>query len=451
MPGLIQGLEIARRALLAHQSSMTITGHNIANVATEGYSRQRPNLVPDVPEKTPWGIVGTGVRLEDVQRARDTFLDAQFRQEKALAGEWEARSQVLGQIEGVIGEPSDTGVAALLDNFFNAWYELSNQPEDFGTRSVVLRAGEELTDGLANQRSRFRDLLESTDTNIAQRVVEINEQLDEVARLNLMIQQSETTGGTDADLRDRRDLLLDGLADQAGAEHLERADGTVVVRLGSRTVVDGTEVTSLRADRYTVSGRLNVRIVFASDGTAPSNIGGQLGGLVHAREEVIPEVMSQFDTLVGGLVQQVNQLHRAGPTGVDFFRGSTAEDMEVTLEVQNDPSLINAGSSGDPGDNDIAVAIAQLRDSRFLLQGTATPGDYYRQLVNGVGSMARQADSFSTSQGVALEAVENQRQAVNGVSLDEELTNLVESQKAYEAAARVFTTASQMIDVLLAI
>src|SRR5690606_33845105 len=142
MSGLIQGLEIARRALLAHQAALNVTGHNIANVATEGYTRRSPVLVPMPPEQTPNGILGTGVRLEGVSRNRSFFLDTQLRKEASLAGRWESRSQVLQQIESLVAEPSDGGIGALLDGFFNAWLELSNQPEDAGTRAVVVQAGQ---------------------------------------------------------------------------------------------------------------------------------------------------------------------------------------------------------------------------------------------------------------------------------------------------------------------
>lgn len=450
MPGLIQGLEIARRALLAHQSAMTVTGHNIANVATEGYTRRRPVLTPTVPENTPWGIVGTGVQLEEVHRTRNSFLDDQVRKESALAGSWDARSQILQQVEAVLGEPSDDGIAGLLDQFYNAWLELSNQPEDYGARAVVLQSANGLVQALRDQDSRLDDLIESTDMEVEQRVASINDMLDEVGNLNLAIQQSEVGGSADADLRDRRDVLLDQLAREAGATHLQRADGSVVVRLGGRTVVEGTDVNGLRAERYTADQRLQVRVLFDSDGSAPRELTGEIGGIVSVRDEVLPRFRNQFDSLVAGIAERVNQVHRAGPSGIGFFVGSTVETLDVAPEVVADITRINAGSSGDPGDNDIALAIAALRDERFLERGTATAGDVFRQIVTEVGSLTRQAGAVSGAQSAAYEAVVVQRESVIGVSLDEELTHLVETQKAYEAAARIFSSASEMIDVLLA-
>ncbi|MEZ4654653.1 MAG: flagellar hook-associated protein FlgK [Candidatus Eisenbacteria bacterium] len=449
MPGLIQGLEIARRALLAQQSSLNITGHNIANVATEGYTRRTPILVPMPPEETPQGIIGTGVRLEGVRRNRSFFLDAQLRKEASLSGRWESRSQVLQQIESLVAEPSDGGLGAAFDDFFNSWLELSNQPEDAGTRAVVVQAGQSLARGLQDQDARFEQLLESTDVEVEQRVLEINQSLDEIGRLYVSIQQSEISGTLDADLRDRRDVLLDQLAEDVGAEHLIRADGSVVVRIGPRTVVEGTDVVHLESRPYTVDQRRRVRLVFSSDGRQVEDVGGRLGGLIEVREEIVPDLRSKYDTLAKDLANAVNQIHRAGPSGTPFFSGDSAATLSVDSAVANDVSLVNAGSSGDPGDNDIALALAGLRDARILQRGTATLSDSYRQIVSQVGSLSAQAGTVSGAQQTAYDALKNQRQSVQGVNLDEELTQLVETQKAYEAAAKIFTASADMIDVIL--
>lgn len=450
MSGLIQGLEIARRALLAHQAALNVTGHNIANVATEGYTRRSPVLVPMPPEQTPNGILGTGVRLEGVSRNRSFFLDTQLRKEASLAGRWESRSQVLQQIESLVAEPSDGGIGALLDGFFNAWLELSNQPEDAGTRAVVVQAGQALAQGLRDQEARFDQVYASTDVELEQRVHQINNRLEEVARLNLAIQQSEMSGTLDADLRDRRDVILDELALEIGAEHLLRGNGSVVVRIGSRTVVDGTEVVRLEGRPYTVDLQRRVQLVFSSDGSVVNELGGRLGGLMEAREEVLPELRAKYDALAADLIRAVNSIHRAGPSGTAFFAGTDASSIEVDPVVVADVSLVNAGSSGDPGDNDIALALAGLRDARILQRGTATLSDSYRQIVGQIGSLAAQAGTVSGAQQSAYQAIQRQRQAVQGVNLDEELTQLVETQKAYEAAARIFTASAEMIDVLLA-
>lgn len=451
MSGLIQGLEIARRALLAHQSSISVTGNNVANVSTPGYTRQTAVLTPTPSERTPQGLLGTGVQMDGVLRQRNAFLDVQLRQEAALAGRWAARSDALSQVEGLIQEPSDQGLGQLLDNFFNAWLDLSNQPEDQSLAAMVVENGRSLVQGFRTQDGQVRQAIDSLNTQVEQAVGDLNQTFQEVADLNGQIVRSEALGSVDANLRDRRDLLLDDLARKAGATHLVRADGSVVVRLDNRTAVEGDQVSELRAEKRTIGGALDVRVTFASDGKALAAPSGELGGLLEVKDTVLPDFRAQLDQLASTLADRVNQIHAAGPSGAAVFVGDSAATLDLAPEVAADSSRIDAGSSGDPGDNDIALAVAALRDSRVLQRGTATVGDFYRGAVATLGSQSQQASLLSDAQDAALQSMESQRQSASGVNLDEELTQLLASQKAYQAAARLFSTSSQMIDALLQI
>jgi flagellar hook-associated protein 1 len=449
MPGLVQGLEIARRALLAHQAALNVTGNNVANVATPGYSRQKALLVPMPSERTPEGMLGTGVRMEGVQRVRDIFVDTQIRDEMGLAGSWSSRSDLLSRVESILNEPSDNGLGSLLDTFWNSWLDLSNNPEDAAARSVVVQSGEAVASGLRQMDTRIRDIIEATDVDLEQRITHLDSLFDEMATLNAQISRAEVGGGVEANLRDRRDLILDELARTAGATSLVRGDGTVVVRLGGRTVVEGNATIPLEVQRYNDDGRVRMRIVFATDQSVPSFMSGELAGLMETRDHALPAFLDQMDALAANLVDNVNRLHEAGPSHLPFFRGSKAELLEVTPEVAQDPSQINAGSTGDPGDNDIAVAIAALREQPTMTRGTASISTFYRAAVADLGSQAQQASSLSESQDAAVTSLESQRQAVIGVNMDEELTRMITTQKAYEAAARVFTAVSDMLDTLL--
>lgn len=449
MGGLTQGLEIARRALLAHQAALNVTGNNLANVNTEGYTRQRARLVPAPSEKTPEGIMGTGVRMEGVDRLRDVFVDAQIREEIGMAGRWGARSSVLSRVEGVLNEPSDAGLASLLDSFWNSWLDLSNNPEDAAARSVVLQRGAALAQGLRQQDSRLRNIIDSTDVDLEQRVSDLNSRFEELANLNAQIRRAEIGGGQESNLRDRRDLILDELAREGGATNLVRQDGTVVLRLGGRTVVEGNSYVPLGTQMYNDDGHVRVKVIFVEDKTSPSFLSGELAGLLEIRDQVLPSLLDRVDEMTDTLVQTVNRLHEAGPSHLPFFRGSSASTLELAPELAKDPSQVNAGSSGDPGDNDIALAIADLREARILERGTATISDFYRGLVADLGSMGQQAGFLSESQESAVQSLEAQRQSVIGVNMDEELTRMISIQTAYEAAARVFSTMGDMFETLL--
>jgi flagellar hook-associated protein 1 FlgK len=449
MPGLVQGLEIARRALLAHQSALNVIGNNLANVSTPGYTRQRAELNPSPSERTPDGLIGTGVLMEGVSRLRDVFIDTQIRDEMGLSGKWSARSDMLSRVESVLNEPSDAGLGSLLDNFWNSWLDLSNNPEDSAARAVVVQSGVSLAEGLKQVDFRLRQVIEATDTDLEARVQKLNSLFQEAANLNAQIRRAEVGGGIDANLRDRRDVILDQLAQAGGATNLVRMDGTIVVRMGGRSVVEGNNTTPLATMRYNDDGRVRVRVIFEEDKTSPSFLSGELAGLLEARDQVLPAFLEKMDQLTQVLTSTVNRAHEAGPSRLPFFNGTRAQFLEVAPEIANDPSQVNAGTTGDAGDNDIAIAIAALRENKVMSRGTASVSDFYRGAVSEIGSLGQQARFLSDSQANAVSALEASRQSVVGVNIDEELTRMITTQKAYEAAARVFTTVSDMLDTIL--
>lgn len=449
MPGLVQGMEIARRAMLAHQSALNVVGNNVANVATAGYSRQIAQLTPSPTERTPEGILGTGVIMQGVKRVRDIFLDTQIRDEMGLAGKWEARADLLARVESVLNEPSDVGLSSLMDNFWNSWLDLSNQPEDAAARAVVVQNGVALAEGLRQVDARIRQVIDATDIDLEQRVSNLNALFQETANLNAQIRRAEVGGGIESNLRDRRDTILDQLAREGGATSLVRSDGTIVVRMGGRTVVEGNAIVPLATMRYNDDGRVRVRLIFAEDKTSPSFLSGSLAGVLEARDQVLPEFLSTMDDLAGTMIDTVNRTHMAGPSHLSFFRGGRASNIEVLPEIARDPSQVNAGTTGDPGDNDIALALAALREDRLMSRGTATMSDFFRSAVAGLGSLGQQAQFLSESQDNAVQTLEAERQSIIGVNLDEELTRMITVQKAYEASARVFTTVSDMLETLL--
>jgi flagellar hook-associated protein 1 len=449
MPGLIQGLEIARRALLAHQAAMNVVGNNVANVSTPGYSRQKALLVPMPSERTPEGILGTGVKMEGIERVRDLFLDTQIRDEMGLAGNWASKSELLSRLENVLNEPSDVGLGSLLDGFWNSWLDLSNTPEDAAARSVVVQKGEALAAGLRQTDARIRAIIEATDVDLEARVTHLNSLFQEISHLNSQISQAEVGGGVEANLRDQRDLILDELAKVGGATSMRRSDGSVVVRLGGRTVVDGTTLNPLVAQKYNSEGRVRLKIIFGTDKSSPSFLSGELAGLMEMRDRTLPAFLEQMDSMAMTLSENVNRIHEAGPSHLPFFRGTKAGLLEVIPEVAQDSTQVNAGTTGDPGDNDIAIAIAALRDQLTMSRGTSSISGFYRSTVADLGSQAQQANSLSEGQSAAVTSLESQRQSVIGVNMDEELTRMISTQNAYQAAARVFSTVSEMLDTLL--
>lgn len=446
-------LSIARSALVAQQRAVDTTGHNIANAQTEGYSRQRLSLAPATPLQLPFGQVGRGVTVEGIGRMRSQFLDATYRRANADLGQFGSRRDLLEQVEGVFGEPSATGLSAGIDAFFDAFDDLANTPTGKVQRELVRSTAGALTARVRDTDTRLAAIAGETVRRMESAVSDINRIATQIADLNVQV-RSATTAMRDApDVKDRRDLLLDELSKYVGVRVLEREDGTVGVLAGDALLVDAGQVSALEL-RSLGAGAYAVGMV-GSSGTL-SLQGGQLAGLAELSSTTLPALRAQLDTLVQGIVSEVNALHRsgrnlAGVTGLDFFdpSGLTAGAMRLSDSVLLTTDNIAAGRSGGPGDNANALALAALRTGGVASLGGQAIGQAYESLVSGLGATLRDAAQREEAQDVILTNADSQRRSVSGVSIDEELTNMIAQQNAYSAAARLVTAADEMMQAVL--
>ncbi|MBX6379011.1 MAG: flagellar hook-associated protein FlgK, partial [Clostridia bacterium] len=250
MEGTFLALETARRALFAQRLAMDTTGHNVANAATEGYSRQRvdlrasagfPSAGPGAGPAVGPGQVGTGVDVAALTRARDAFLDAQVRNERRRWAGWDVRQQVLSELEAIFAEPSEAGLRVALDAFWDSWQSLAASPESLAARREVLQRAGGLLDAMKHADQQLRDLADNLDDQVAERVAELNDLAREVASLNAQIQRARARGLQPNDLLDRRDLALDRMAQLVALQVQEGPDGTVRVTVGGVAIVEGRE------------------------------------------------------------------------------------------------------------------------------------------------------------------------------------------------------------------
>jgi flagellar hook-associated protein 1 FlgK len=448
MPGINAGFEIAKRAMLAHQAALNVFGHNIANVNTPGYTRQRAVLAPSLPLNVMPGALGTGVDLLEVKRVRNAFADRQFRYEKGVYGQLDTRSGVLTQIEGIFSEPSDSGVSALLDRFFNSFSDLSSQPNDPGARVAVQAAGQALAQGIRKLDQRLADYRASLNEEINLELGEVRRLLDEIAALNGEIATRTNTGLNPNDLEDRRDHLVDQVAELIGATAIRQSDGSVSLRLSGKSIVDRTLVTHLELQPRGQNDPVGAPILYA-DGSAAVIESGRIGALVELRDVTTEAMRVEIDVLARTLITQVNALHSQGLNGVDFFQGMDAATLSLSAAVASDPAAINSSRSGLSGDNDLAVELAELRSARVLAAGTATFSGFFRGLVSGIGAEKRAAEEGAVNQELAVRQVESERARSGGVNLDEEMAAMLTAQRAYEAAARVVTVMDGLMETVL--
>ncbi len=456
MSGLFQGLEIGKRALLTHQLSMNTIGHNVANVNTPGYTRQRTVVTSAYPVENANYIIGNGVTANTILQVRDQFLTAQYRRENKSLGQWTYREKTLGQIETFFGEPNDESLGDVLNQFWNSWLDLSNNPESSAARQAVVSQSNRLTNAFHTLDRQLNAVRVAADQDVSGRVQQINEVAHQIANLNRLVTSEEIGGDRANDLRDQRDKLIDDLSSMVDVTTAEKANGSVTVYISGLAIVENADTFELDTRTNSSGEYTKQEIIWKNTKTAVKINGGELKGLLDTRDVVVPKYLKNLDDLARTIISQVNEQHRTGTglngqSGLNFFNGSftSAGTIQIEQNILNDPTLIAASQSGEPGDNANALAISGLRQKLTMDYGTTSITEFYTSMVSDIGVESHEAQTFKGNFEVLIQQIENSRQSVQGVSIDEEMTNLVKAQHAYDAAARVITFVDQALDTLI--
>jgi len=471
-------LNTSLQTLQTMQLAIQVSSHNVSNANTDGYSRQKavltpgqPYTVPSMNRYSPYGQVGTGVTVEKMQRFRDSFLDSQIRQESLSRDSWQVRQDVLQQAEVIWNEPSDTALNNQMSAFWTAWQDLAATPNEAATRANLVGAADDLAVTLNSTYQQFSDLRADLDTQVANHVGSINDLATQIAGLNKQIREVQGIGQQPNDLRDQRDKLLTELSGYINVDIHESESGTVMVSMGGKLLVMDEVASKLRVEDDTANSMLN-RVVWDDTGQvvnitgvplagglssdAEELLGGKLGGVLVARDKLIPAEQSRLDSIANTLITQVNALHRNGvgldgSTGLDFFSGTGASDIAVNSVISGDTNKLAAAADAAslPGDGSNALAIAQLATSKLMNSGTATINEYFQAGIAQLGQNAKQAGVMVENQDLLVQHLSDRQEALSGVSLDEETANLLQYQHTYEAASRVMTTVDEMLDVII--
>ena len=464
------GFEIGRRALQAQQRALDVVGHNIANANTPGYSRQMINLTATEPYEAisavrsgQPGQVGTGVTVETIKRFRDAFLDRQYRSENNSAGKWETRQQALHELEVIFAEPTDAGLRSVINQFWQSLQDLSNDPESSSARALVVQRGAALTDDLTHLHRQISDLRTNIDKNIANKVQEINLTAQQIASLNYQIANIKSTGDNPNDLMDKRGVLLDQLSKQIDISFTEFPDGSSNVMVRGVPLVEGAQANSIGTSQAAGVTQLT----WKQTGTPVEVTSGEIGAMIALRDQDLKGYLDKLDTLAKTFADAFNAVHASGygldnSTGRAFFTDGTAgplynisaSNIQVNPAILADQATIAASSSLDGagnvnrGDGRNALALADLKKSPLYL-GSASLSDYYESIISDLGVSAQAANRMTDNQQILLKAIDNQRQIVSGVSLDEEMINMVKYQQGYNAAAKLMKTMDEMMNTLI--
>ena len=481
-------LGIGKTGLFASKKSLEVTGHNMANVNTEGYSRQKVMQSTSIPITTGGLIQGTGVKVDGINRINDEFIDKRLNSAVSTSKFYETRSDQLSQVETIFNEIDSEGLNQILNKFFNSFRELANQPENETIRSVV-RDNANL---VVKDFHRIRETLDfqagSIDRKISTSINEVNQVLHHIADLNAKISNIETQQGESGDLRDQRDLSLKNLSEHFKIHTYNDEKGHFIVTAqGIGTLVTGLNIQELAViskNKNDSSNNMNGSLEIVLKDRPSQSItnkfqGGMLSAIIKIRNEDLKKLQDDMDGIAFQFANSVNTIHRQGyinrtvnigpdgtvsqldskglTTGLDFFAQSFDKDnasalIDLSDAVKSDLSNIAAALAPNaPGDNRVAIAISKLQHEKIAGDDSVTLEEKYLQTIGSIGLETGKARLDAEQSNGILAQTNNIRERLTGVSIDEETANMVRYQHAYEASAKMMQAADEMFKTILEI
>lgn len=456
MRSTFHGLETARRGLATQQTALQTTGHNIANANTVGYSRQRVNFTQTEPYPAPSmnrpqipGQLGTGVEASSIQRVREGYLDLQYRGENSKLGDWESRNQGLGRLEDLLNEPSEYGLSKTLDRFWQSLQDLANSPENNGARSSVRQRGLEVSNTfnyLTDSINKFHTDTQAEEKNT---IDTINYLASQINKLNEEIGNVEPHGYLPNDLYDQRDVLIDHLSKLAEVQiTVEKSQGNSLAMAEGKYTID---LVGANGSKHKLVDGVDKTFNNPIDNTFQSN-SGKLRGLSEAKI-TYTDMLTDIQKISSDFVTSFNALHTQGkglkdssntvPSGIEFFKIDANGRMDVTDSIKDSIDGLNniaASNDGFPGDGTWAMSLST---------SLSKPKSEYEKIIASLGVRAQEANRMVYNTDVLLQSVEKNRQSISGVSLDEEMTNMIQFQHAYNASARTITAVDEMLDRII--
>jgi flagellar hook-associated protein 1 FlgK len=451
-------MSIGKKAVTAAEKQLEVTANNMANVDTQGYSRQRVIQEDADPINHYWANIPNGVNLVRIERMRDLYLDIEYRKQNGDLGYWGTRSQNLQELEKNVIETSEYGINAMINNFFNAWESLSDNPFSTIHRMDVVSSAEDMI-------YRFQDLYRSIDDKIVEikfkledAANRINQISDDMAHILNQISMNEAMGTPHNQLLDKFDLLLDELSGYGNVSVQTRENGTKSVYFGTVELVRNNEPQHLQiVNEKNYKGDLEYFLAWDNIKTPLSGVNtGSIMALYDLKDNILPGYQQKLDELAVQITQQVNAIHTQGynnfkppSNGNDFFDPETTGVMnwKISKEVAKDPDFIATSLDTFSGDNQIALQITDLRHSKTFFGSTLT--EAFADVVYIVGNDVKMAKQSEARADLIARQTDGFRESVKGVSVNEETANLMKYQQTYQAAAKIISAADEMLRTIL--
>lgn len=420
MSGLLSTLNTAKSGMNVSQVAIQTTSHNISNINTPGYSRQRVNQSASSPYSMPGknsnfgaGQIGTGAQIDDVTRIRNSFYDYQYRSESHQYGNTSVKYEYFKNIEGIFNEPSDTAISSSLNSFFNSWSELSKDPQSSGVKSVVIENGKYLSNSINSAFKRLESLEEGLDKQSEYIMDEVNSMLSQLDKLEKNIKIIQGSGKSPNDFLDQRDQLLDNLSFKLN--------------------INDKDVKATLKKAYDANGKVTLDDLTKSG----VKISGELEGTLSMKQE-INKYKDGLKQLANTITSNVNKA-----AGQDIFKAKDGELISINPEMLQEPEKINVTA-------DIALKVYELKSEKININGKdMTINTFYNSMIQDLGQSSAAVIRDESNQSKLLENIDSSRSSVSGVSLDEEMISLVQLQHTYSANAKVMSTIDSLLDVVV--
>jgi flagellar hook-associated protein 1 len=457
-------LQVGAGAMLAQQQALQTTGHNISNADTPGYARQRVDLTAAYPTNRGSFFFGSGVNLTAVSGVVDNFMEAQLVSLKSSLGSSDAEYRALAGVADALPVIEEQGVGPALGKFWSALSELSNNPSGQAERLNLIGSARTLGSVLGQTRSALVDVQTHLDKDLDAAIRKVNTILPQIASLNAKIVEGEVGGQRANDFRDQRQLLLQDLSRLTGATAHEESDGQLSVQVDGILLVSGQSAASLDGSNLNANGFHTVEYTSpegASFDVTSLLTRGEIDGLITSRDSTVSGFIDKLDLFAKTLVDTVNTQHVLGfdlngTAGGNFFTpiaatAGAAGMVQVDSAIVADPHLIAAAqtAAGVPGDNRNAQALAALQTGVQAALGNRTFKDYFVSVVSDVGQQLQTTQDTSEFQQALFDQTQARRESISGVNIDEEVTNLIKFQRAFEAASRLISVGNEMYETII--
>ena len=432
MAGLLGSLHSARTGMSVSQASIQTTSHNINNINTPGYTRQRVEQsaksaysYPGYNSSMGAGQLGTGVEATDVIRIRNTFYDFQYRSESHNYGETSIKYQHYTNMEKIFNEPSDTSISASISNFFASWQELSKNPNDLASKDIMLQNSKYLANNISNIKEKLEKLSSQAEKKLEDDVTEINDMLNRLKELDKQIKIIQGSGKSPNDLMDERDKIIDDLSYK--------------VDINNTKVQEALKTGELKIEK-TDTGGLSLT---DANGKVVNSPSGEIQGSIEMITK-IKEYTTKLTELAQGVADGVNKIFNA-ETGKDLFVANNNGNpiIKVNDEVANNPKSWTITT-------EVASNLYKLKDQKVNIGGENTTIDkFYNGIIQKLGNETQEVIRNEKNQSKVLKEIDNLRLNVSGVSIDEEMVNLIQFQHSYNASAKVISTLDSLLDVVV--